>query len=240
MDSLRNYFVANRIGAGTVNVQYALVTEDLTSATHNYYLACAGSGTAATQTKQSSFHHPKIHFGANTNGSDNYQVEITPLAGNVLGRTALSISGGVKTGANLPTINIAETWNNASNAYAMIYGRITNTASHANSMIIDVGTVASGSLFQVKANGDIVMPGGGQTVVGTCTARSGTATTAGGSAQAFGMGTVGIGFSFGSGAPSTSRPKGSVYLRTDGSTTNDRLYVATDSAGTWTAVTTAA
>ncbi len=44
----------------------------------------------------------------------------------------------------------------------------------------------------------------------------------------------------GAGAPSASVPKGSLYLRSDGTTTNDRMYVATDAAGTWTAVITVA
>ena len=43
-----------------------------------------------------------------------------------------------------------------------------------------------------------------------------------------------------SGAPTLSAAKGSLYLRSDGSTTNDRMYVNTNGATTWTAVTTAA
>lgn len=43
----------------------------------------------------------------------------------------------------------------------------------------------------------------------------------------------------GTGAPSAVVPQGSLYLRTDGSSTSTRLYVASDSAGTWVAVTTA-
>lgn len=42
----------------------------------------------------------------------------------------------------------------------------------------------------------------------------------------------------GSGAPGTTQPKGSLYLRTDGSGANDRAYIATDSSGTWTAIVT--
>lgn len=44
----------------------------------------------------------------------------------------------------------------------------------------------------------------------------------------------------GSGAPSMTAPKGSLYLRTDGTTTNDRAYINTDAGTTWTALTTAA
>jgi len=45
---------------------------------------------------------------------------------------------------------------------------------------------------------------------------------------------------FGSGVPTLSAAKGSLYLRTDGSTTNDRMYVNTNDSTTWTAVITAA
>lgn len=51
---------------------------------------------------------------------------------------------------------------------------------------------------------------------------------------------MGVQFLAGSGAPTMSVPKGSFYLRTDGSSTSTRAYIATDAAGTWTAVTTAA
>jgi hypothetical protein len=49
-----------------------------------------------------------------------------------------------------------------------------------------------------------------------------------------------FGVFFGSGAPTLTAAKGSLYLRSDGSTTNDRMYVNTDGSTTWTAVTTAA
>jgi len=44
----------------------------------------------------------------------------------------------------------------------------------------------------------------------------------------------------GSGVPTLSAPKGSLYIRTDGTTTNDRAYINTDGATTWTAIITAA
>jgi hypothetical protein len=69
-----------------------------------------------------------------------------------------------------------------------------------------------------------------------------TATPAGGSTGvglAFGTATN-FGVYFGSGAPTLSAAKGSLYLRSDGSTTNDRMYVNTNGSTTWTAVITAA
>jgi hypothetical protein len=52
--------------------------------------------------------------------------------------------------------------------------------------------------------------------------------------------TPNFGVFFGSGAPTLSAAKGSLYLRSDGTTTNNRMYVNTDGATTWTAVITAA
>lgn len=43
----------------------------------------------------------------------------------------------------------------------------------------------------------------------------------------------------GSGAPTILAPKGSLYLRTDGSSTSTRLYVNTDAGTSWTNITTA-
>jgi len=43
----------------------------------------------------------------------------------------------------------------------------------------------------------------------------------------------------GAGAPSMTAPKGSLYLRTDGTTTSDRAYINTDGSTTWTSITTA-
>ncbi len=68
-----------------------------------------------------------------------------------------------------------------------------------------------------------------------------TATTAGGATTAgIRMGSAEVGFYWGSGAPTISAAKGSIYSRTDGSSTSTRLYVNTDGATTWTNVTTAA
>lgn len=44
----------------------------------------------------------------------------------------------------------------------------------------------------------------------------------------------------GTGAPTFTAPKGSLYIRADGTTTNNRVYINTDGAGTWTYLTTGA
>lgn len=66
---------------------------------------------------------------------------------------------------------------------------------------------------------------------------AGIATTAGG-AEVFEIGGNGIGLYIGSGAPTISAIKGSLYIRTDGSSSSTRLYV-NNGTTTWVAVTTA-
>ena len=50
--------------------------------------------------------------------------------------------------------------------------------------------------------------------------------------------TANFGVFFGSGAPTLNAAKGSLYLRSDGSTTNDRAYINTNGTTGWTALTT--
>lgn len=52
--------------------------------------------------------------------------------------------------------------------------------------------------------------------------------------------TAHLGVFHGSGAPTLSAAQGSLYMRTDGSSTSTRAYINTDGGTTWTAITTAA
>lgn len=52
--------------------------------------------------------------------------------------------------------------------------------------------------------------------------------------------TANFGIFFGTGSPTLNAGKGSIYMRTDGSSTSTRAYINTDGASTWTAVTTVA
>lgn len=75
---------------------------------------------------------------------------------------------------------------------------------------------------------------------GNVTADSGVAVVAGGASAFLATSTTGLGVYVGSGAPTVSAAQGSLYLRTDGSSTSTRLYVNTNGSTTWTNVTTAA
>ena len=74
---------------------------------------------------------------------------------------------------------------------------------------------------------------------GNITADSASALVAGGASAFIATNTaVGMGVYIGSGAPTVAAAKGSLYLRSDGSSASTRLYVS-DGSTTWIAVTTA-
>lgn len=79
------------------------------------------------------------------------------------------------------------------------------------------------------------------TATGVITAKSASGLTAGGAAAFIGTNVAaGMGIYFGSGAPTVAAAKGSLYLRSDGSSTSTRAYINTDGSTTWTSLTTAA
>jgi hypothetical protein len=94
------------------------------------------------------------------------------------------------------------------------------------------GTITIGGV----STGNVNLGGGGGVVV-----LPGTLTAGGLLTCALQVATSGPLIYSGSGAPTISAAvKGSLYLRSDGGATNTRAYIATDTAGTWTPLTTAA
>ncbi len=78
-----------------------------------------------------------------------------------------------------------------------------------------------------------------ESVTGLLTARSATATPAAASAvPALSFGSDAIGVYWGTGAPSISAAKGSLYIQTDGSSSSTRLFINNGTTN-WVAVTTA-
>ena len=122
-------------------------------------------------------------------------------------------------------------------------GNVTGGNINTGAQVVATGNVTGGNIntgAQVVATGNVT--GGNLRTAGQLLAASATAIAAGGS-QSLGLEfstTVDFGIFFGSGAPTISAAKGSLYLRSDGSTTNDRMYVNTDGSTTWTAVITVA
>ena len=115
---------------------------------------------------------------------------------------------------------------------------IKGTEDELNRLVEDINSKA---IFPDVDTGAIAVPGD-VSGTGSLKAHTDTAIPAGGTA---GMGvlmsaTANFGLFFGAGVPALSAAKGSVYMRSDGTTTNDRMYVNTDGGTTWTAVNTVA
>ena len=148
---------------------------------------------------------------------------ITPAA---ISAVSVSASGNI-TGGNLSAVNLV----------------INNIRSDDSSFVnIEDGVNVTGAV-DVSGNirGGNVLSGAVVSAVGAATILSGTAVPAGGTAGAgYKFSSVAnLGVFFGSGAPTLSAAQGSLYLRTDGSSTSTRMYVNTNGSTTWTAVTTA-
>jgi hypothetical protein len=168
------------------------------------------------------------NISATIGGTSNVAV-FTSTGINVLG--TVSASGNI-TGSNINT-----------GAQVVATGNITGGNINTGAQVVATGNITGGNLTtgaQVVAIGNIT--GGNLRTAGQLLAASATSIAAGGS-QSLGLKfstTADFGIFFGSGAPTISAAKGSLYLRSDGSTTNDRMYVNTNGGTTWTAVITAA
>lgn len=106
-----------------------------------------------------------------------------------------------------------------------------------------VGTTSAHPIsFQANNASSLTLDASTAVFVGAITNSNGTATPAGGSTAArllFGT-TAAFGIYYGSGAPTVSAAQGSLYIRSDGSSTSTRLYVNTTGSTTWTNFTSAA
>lgn len=134
----------------------------------------------------------------------------------------------------------------ASTASAATGLKVTSAAAAAG---VAVAAISSGTnenlTVDAKGSGTITLASvsTGNVVIGPTgkLVMAGTLTAGGLLTNAVQIATSGPLIYSGSGAPSISAAvKGSLYLRSDGSSTSTRAYIASDTAGTWTAITTAA
>jgi len=145
----------------------------------------------------------------------------------------LSVSGDIVGNVTLTDISVGNVTASGNITGGNILGGANvNATTHTGTTVSVSGNITGGN----------VLSGAVVSAVGAATILSGTAVPAGGTAGAgYKFSSVAnLGVFFGSGAPTLSAAKGSLYLRTDGSTTNNRMYVNTDGSTAWTAVTTAA
>ena len=168
-----------------------------------------------------------IVTGASTAAS--YSATGNVTGGNVNSGAQIVATGNI-TGGNILTAGLVSVTGN-------ITGGNVLGGSNVNA------TLFTGTTISVAANitGGNVLSSAVISAVGNARILSGTAVPAGGTAGAgYKMSSVtNFGIFFGSGAPTLSAAKGSLYMRTDGSATSDRMYVNTDGATAWTPVITA-
>lgn len=128
--------------------------------------------------------------------------------------------------------------------YNQASGNAANTDLLINRTETSVGSGVQNFIeCQVAGAQKVAISNGGTiNTTGNITVQNATAIPAGGVAGAgyrFSS-TSNFGMFFGSGAPSLSAAKGSLYLRSDGSSTTTRAYINTDGGTTWTAISTVA
>ena len=127
---------------------------------------------------------------------------------------------------------------------------VSHTASAVNYVQVTGGVTGNPATVTASAQGSdanvnmrLTPKGTGTLLTATAaTILDGTAIPAGGTAGAGYKlsSTANFGIFFGSGAPTLSAAKGSLYMRSDGSSIATRMYINTDGSTTWTNVVTAA
>ncbi len=161
------------------------------------------------------------------------------LSGNVL--SAVNSTANVTTTANISGGNLL-TGGFVSSTGNVTGGNLRTTGQMSASGNVTGGNVNTAGLITVTGNvtGGNVLSSAVVSAVGAATILSGTAIPVGGTAGAgYKMSsTANLGIFFGSGAPTLSAAQGSLYLRTDGSSTTTRMYINTNGATTWTNVVT--
>jgi hypothetical protein len=186
---------------------------------------------------------------------------LTTGTGNVLNTDWQAIGGPAFSTSLVPTTSDGAALGTTALQWSDLYGATGFVWNISNGDAVvthstGVFTVSTGDWRVTTAgtnSASVVTVGGTQTlssktlsgdtpITGVATVASATATPAGGSTSArllFGT-TAGFGVYYGSGVPTVSAAQGSLYMRSDGSSTSTRMYVNTDGGTTWTNVTTAA
>jgi hypothetical protein len=168
------------------------------------------------------------------------QGSITSSTGNVIG-------GNVTTGGQVSATGNITSAANIAGGNVLTGGIVSATGNITGGNVLGGANVNAalftGTTISVAANisGGNILSGAVVSAVGAATILSGTAIPAGGTTGAgYKMSsTANLGIFFGSGAPTLNAAKGSLYLRTDGSATSDRMYINTDGTTAWTPVITA-
>jgi hypothetical protein len=210
--------------AGTAGVAVSVISDQ---SAENLTIDAKGTGTVTINGTATG----AIALGANTTVAGTATVTSTSAA-------ALDVG---PNGATNPTLQV-----DGSTASAAT-GLKVKSAAAAAGLALSVISSGTNENLKIDAKGSGTITIGsvstGAVIIGpgAATVLAGTLTAGGLLTCALQVATSGPLVYSGSGAPTISAAvKGSLYLRSDGSSTSTRAYIATDTAGTWTALTTAA
>jgi len=165
----------------------------------------------------------------------NLGIGVTPSANNISKSIEVGFAGNALIGYNSSSIYLLQNAYNSSGIWKYInpstatyYASVNGQHQLATAPIGSIGGTITwtNQLTLDSSTGLKVFP---------------TQTTPAGGSTSYGilLGSGNIGVYFGSGAPTISAAQGSLYLRTDGSSTSTRMYINTNGSTTWTNVVTA-
>lgn len=246
---------------GTTNPALQIDASTASSATGLKVKSAAATGAVALSVISSGTNEG-MTIDAKGSGTVIFQGTAT---GRMAMRTGITIGGGAGlSDANALAVGQGGTTNPAFNVDTTTVSSATglNVKSAAAASGLAVSVISSGTnenlTIDAKGSGTITLNATGTgnivlsraatgvsaSVTGALTARSATATPAAASAVAALLfsSTSALGVYWGTGSPNTAltAAQGSLYTRTDGSSTSTRLYVNTDGSTGWTNITTAA
>ena len=240
------------LGLGTIATQnannVALTGGAIDGATVGSTTAAAGKFTTLEATGAVVFNDAgaAVNFRVETD-SDANMINVDGTNNRIGFGTAPSVKFHFSDTANV-ALRIDATDNNSSGSITLLSKTSGGVSIDGRLLTDNGGAVQFGSFsahpLDIRVNSTVVASfstAGIFSYTGSQLIASATAVPAGGTA---GLGykfssTSNLGLFFGSGAPTLAAAQGSLYIRTDGSSTSTRLYVNTNGSTTWTNVTTA-
>ena len=219
---------ARILGATTVDVSSALFSSNAFSATVTFSATSSGCGFDGSNVLAGGVY-------VVNNGTQNF------IVNGVRNDGLFTVSGQIQAVENNVPLRFRKSDNTAP-------AGSTSQIQMSSADNLSIVNFVSGKTIVIEQNGAgdvrLAANGSGGLLVSGANAKVayGTSTPVGGAAGiglTFGTATN-LGVFFGSGAPTLSAAQGSLYIRTDGSSTSTRMYVNTNGSTTWTSVTTAA
>lgn len=214
-----------------------------------WYTTATQAGIFTTLTVTGALTYGGVTLNAAVTGTGNMVLSANPTFTGTITAAAANFSGIVDaaqtmraTGGTAPSTGAGIEIGYSSNTGVVI--AFDRTGATRKTLNLDGSTVnlTPGGSTTLSASTTGVAVTGTLSSTSSVSAYSGTSIPAGGTAGSGVLlsSTANFGLFFGSGAPSLSAAKGSIYLRSDGSGTTDRAYINTNGATTWTALTTVA